>query len=163
MARLAVILMVSLAGTAGFVVSHAAVYAQQQPTAGTNDVRDSKLIEAVCGSCHAMGSVLRTHRTKQAWEEIIEWMMDEGAVLTDDEFDRVLRYLSVRSGRVDVNTATSEDLRAVLELTDDQVGRVMAARTAGRRILNLEQLAAVTSLPPAFLEARKARIAFEGE
>jgi hypothetical protein len=107
-----------------------------------------------------MGSIVRSHQTTRDWQALIEWMIDEGAVMTDEEFDRVLGYLSVRYGRVAVNLAPGDELRTVLELTDDQVRRLLAARTAGKKFLTLEDLAVAIDVAPAALAEREARIDF---
>jgi DNA uptake protein ComE-like DNA-binding protein len=86
--------------------------------------------------------------------------MDEGAVMSDDEFDRMVGYLSVRYGRVDVNTAPAEEIRHVLELTQGQAERIVAARSAGRRFAALKDVAEAAGVPADFVEARKARIEF---
>ena len=109
-----------------------------------------------------MGSIAGTHRTRQDWEEVLEWMIDEGAVMSDDEFERVFGYLSVRYGRVDINTAPADEIRHVLELTEGQANRVVAARTQGRRYETLEAVADAAGVPEAFFEARRAQVDFGG-
>jgi DNA uptake protein ComE-like DNA-binding protein len=125
-----------------------------------DDAADLKLVETVCGSCHTLDSILHTRHTRPGWEKIIDWMIDEGAAVTDEEYETVAAYLTRRHGKVDVNEAPLGELRAVLDLTDKDAARLIAARAAGRTFKTLTDLEAVLDVDLAFLEARKARIVF---
>jgi hypothetical protein len=157
MARLPVVLVAALAVTLT-TTPHATGQGSQPPPPDVVDAAGTKLLTTLCGSCHTRGSILATHRSKQDWEEVLEWMIDEGAVMSDDEFDRIFGYLSVRYGRVDINTAPVEDIRHVLELTEAQAERLVTARAAGRRFEAVKDVAEAAGVPVAFVEARKERI-----
>jgi len=150
-------------GTFGLVVAQTAAQDRGSAATGSADAAELKLITTVCGSCHTSRSILGTHRTTREWEEVLEWMADEGAVMSDDEFERLMRFLSVRYGRVKVNTAPVEELRLVLELSGDQAGKIIAARTGGRRFTTVEELASAADVPVGLLEARRARVDFESD
>jgi hypothetical protein len=122
-----------------------------------------KLVQTICGSCHAASSILGEHRTRHDWEEILEWMADEGAVMSDEEYEQMMAFLGVRYGLVAVNTASTEDIQTVLELTDDQAQRLDAARKAGARFRTLDDLARTTGIPAASLAERQDRIDFSAE
>lgn len=156
---------VPLAAIAGFAAALAVAPAvtREPPQASTRDATDAagrKLITTLCGSCHTAGSILGTHRAKHDWEEVLEWMIDEGAVMNGDEFEQILGYLSVRYGRVDINSAPAEEIRHVLELTEGQTDRIVSVRGAGRRFATLQDVADAAGAPVAFFEARKTRITF---
>lgn len=159
MARLPMVLVAALAATLT-ATPPATGQASQPSTPDAVDAAGTKLLTTLCGSCHTPRSILATHRSKQDWEDVLEWMMDEGAVMSDDEFDQMVGYLSVRYGRVDVNTAPAEEIRHVLELTQRQAERIVAARTAGRRFAALKDVAGTAGVSADFVEARKARIGF---
>lgn len=157
MARLPMVLVAALASA----LTGAPPATGQAPQSSPPDAVDAagtKLLTTLCGSCHTPRSILATHRSKQDWEEVLEWMIDEGAVMSDDEFDQMIGYLSVRYGRVDINAAPAEDIRHVLELTQGQAERIVAARTAGRRFAAVKDVAETAGVPADFVEARKARI-----
>jgi hypothetical protein len=127
----------------------------------TSEAEGTKLLTTLCGSCHTRGSIVGEHRSTQNWEEVLEWMIDEGAVMSDDEFDRMLGYLSVRYGRVAINTAPADEIRHVLELTAAQAERIVSARQRGRRFAAVAEVAEVTGVPSDVLAPRKQRIAFD--
>ena len=155
-------LLASLAFLIGLAITRAAPQAPATPAeaeAGP-DATGITLVRSVCGGCHAASSILGEHRTRHDWTEILEWMANEGAVMNDEEYEQMLRFLSVRYGLVAVNTAEAEDVQAVLELNDEQIGRLVAARSAGTSFRNLDDLSRTIGVPAASLESRKARIDF---
>ena len=146
----------------------AATATAQQPVspatvpASGSDAADLKLVQTVCGGCHARNSMLGTYRTRGEWEQVLDWMVDEGAVMSDDEYARVLGFVAVEYGRVDVNTASGDDIRSVLEVTEAQAARVVAAR--GRAPLKtFDALASALGVTPAALEPKQKRITFESD
>lgn len=146
---------------AALVTPRAAAPGRQADAPAVSDVEGAKLISTLCGSCHARGSVLAAHRSHGDWEEILEWMIDEGAVMSDEELARVLAYLSVAYGRVAVNRAPADEIRLVLELTAAQADRLAMARATPRRFSTTRELAEAAGVPMAFVEARVARIDFD--
>jgi hypothetical protein len=48
----------------------------------------------ICTQCHDLGRVRRTRLGAEGWAEILQTMLNEGAPLTDRDFETVLRYLS---------------------------------------------------------------------
>jgi hypothetical protein len=135
-----------------------AVGQQSASRTAPTDAANLKLLDSVCGACHTRSAIVGTHRTRRDWEEVLEWMLDEGATMSDDEFAQMLAFLSVRYGSVDVNAATADDIRSVLELTEAQASRLVAARTAGRRFVTTQDVADAAGVPASHIESRKARV-----
>lgn len=134
---------------------------QQAPAPPASaDAADLKRLDTICGGCHTRGSIVGTHRTTQDWKEVLEWMADEGAVMSDEEFGQILAYLSVRAGRVNINTAPGDEIARVLELTGPEADRIVAARAGGRQLATTMDVATTARVPVAQIEARKARITF---
>ena len=48
----------------------------------------------ICTQCHDLGRVRRTRLSAEGWAEILQTMLNEGAPLTDKDFETVLRYLA---------------------------------------------------------------------
>jgi mono/diheme cytochrome c family protein len=161
MARPPMVLVAALAATLTATPRATGQTSQSSPPDAV-DAAGTKLLTTLCGSCHTRGSILATHRSKQDCEEVLEWMIDEGAVMSDDEFDQMMGYLSVRYGRVDINAAPAEDIRHVLELTQVQAERIVAARTGGQRFAAVKDVAEAAGVPADFVEARKERIGWGG-
>lgn len=51
-------------------------------------------VQKVCGSCHGADVTVQKGRTRQEWGQVIATMVTRGAKATDEEFARVLDYLS---------------------------------------------------------------------
>ena len=48
----------------------------------------------ICTQCHDLGRVRRTRLSAEGWAEVLQTMLNEGAPLTDKDFETVLRYLA---------------------------------------------------------------------
>ena len=48
----------------------------------------------ICTQCHDLGRVRRERLSAEGWAEILQAMLNEGAPLTDKDFETVLRYLA---------------------------------------------------------------------
>jgi cytochrome c5 len=51
-----------------------------------------------CTMCHDLGRIRFGRRTPEEWEETLVSMLNEGAPLSDEDFARVHRYLSINFG-----------------------------------------------------------------
>jgi cytochrome c5 len=51
-----------------------------------------------CTMCHDLKRIKFGHRSPEEWEETLSSMLNEGAMLSDDEFNRVHHYLSRNFG-----------------------------------------------------------------
>src|SRR5271170_680460 len=80
-------------------------------------------VQRVCGTCHAAQIVMSRKASKEGWERIVADMVEKGATATDAEFDEVLVYLVKNfpdtgvSTKINVNTASADDLAATLEIS----------------------------------------------
>jgi quinoprotein glucose dehydrogenase len=55
-------------------------------------------VEALCGQCHAFETITRTRRSRQQWQAQVDSMIAKGAQISDDDFDKVVEYLTVHYG-----------------------------------------------------------------
>jgi quinoprotein glucose dehydrogenase len=55
-------------------------------------------VERLCGQCHAFDVVTRTRRSRQQWQAQVESMIAKGAQIADDDFDKVVEYLTTHYG-----------------------------------------------------------------
>jgi mono/diheme cytochrome c family protein len=53
-----------------------------------------EVVLTVCTQCHDLGRVRRERLSPEGWAEILQAMLNEGAPLTDKDFEAVLRYLA---------------------------------------------------------------------
>jgi hypothetical protein len=51
-----------------------------------------------CGGCHDIGTFSGVRRSQDAWETTITNMINFGAMISDDDFDTVLTYLTAYLG-----------------------------------------------------------------
>ncbi len=59
------------------------------------------LFEGVCSGCHTLERVKAQHRSKEEWRVSTRAMIDQGAVLTPEETDKLLDYLVKNFGPED--------------------------------------------------------------
>ena len=57
-----------------------------------------KLVERACLSCHNAHAIVIKRASADDWAEEVDKMVARGAVLTDDENDQVVEYLSTHYG-----------------------------------------------------------------
>jgi DNA uptake protein ComE-like DNA-binding protein len=115
----------------------------------------------LCSDCHSLEVVTLRRYNPRGWEEVLEEMSRQGTVFTDENYDAVLRYLSVHFGRVNVNEADADSLALVLELTPEQAQRIVGHRSKVKAFETLPELIDVLAVDPAFIQDRKARVLFK--
>jgi quinoprotein glucose dehydrogenase len=84
----AALLAFALPGTSP--ASHAASSSQSAP--GQLDVG------RLCGQCHSFDVVTRTRRSRQQWQALVESMIAKGEQISDEDFDKVVDYLTTHYG-----------------------------------------------------------------
>jgi cytochrome c5 len=69
------------------------------PTASSSQSAPGQLnVERLCGQCHAFDVVTRTRRSRQQWQGQVESMIAKGSQISDDDFDKVVEYLTTHYG-----------------------------------------------------------------
>ncbi len=65
-------------------------------TAGRSlpDAVDRELVMEACTRCHGIDLVLAQPRAPDEWFQVVSMMVASGMALTDDEYGRVVTYLS---------------------------------------------------------------------
>jgi len=149
--------------TLGLVVSvtiSAGIAAGQDTKSDLPDAPGKESLQQVCSSCHDLDTVTATHRSKTAWQQTIDDMVDRGASGSDDDMAAILSYLTTFYGRVNVNTATVEEMQKSLDLSAKEARAIVAYREHNGKINNLDELKKIPGLDPDKLEAKRASIAF---
>lgn len=123
------------------------------------DAMDKKAFEAVCGACHTIGLVTG-FRSEPEWTDTIEQMVKLGAKGSDEQFDRLLRFLLRNLTKVNVNTATAPQIASVLDLADAAAEAVVKRRNEIGEFKGLDELKKIPGVDAAKIEARKDRIVF---
>jgi competence ComEA-like helix-hairpin-helix protein len=110
------------------------------------DDHPATAFKRVCSSCHDAERILATRRTRTQWEEVIEKMIDRGAVGTEDDFVAAEQYLLRVSGRVNVNRALSNDIVSVLGLTEKDADAITEYRKANGDFKDFDDLCKVPGI-----------------
>ncbi|MEM1189339.1 MAG: hypothetical protein AAGI72_12480 [Pseudomonadota bacterium] len=58
------------------------------------DAIDRELVLEACTRCHGIDLVLAQPRARDEWIQVVSMMVGSGMALTDDEYGRIVTYLS---------------------------------------------------------------------
>lgn len=81
------------------VLALAAAAALAEPAPGLPEAPGRAETLAACGQCHAIDGVMSRSLTRRQWEVQVETMILKGAAVRDEDFDRIVEYLSTHAGR----------------------------------------------------------------
>lgn len=114
----------------------------------------------LCVRCHPVDKIVEGRRYPAQWDQVIEQMVARGATGTDAEFDTVYDFLVTHYGRVQINTATADEIAQVLHL-DQSVAETIVQQRRTTPIADFEALKAVPGVPVAELEKLRDAIVFQ--
>jgi competence protein ComEA len=80
---------------ATFLLLALPVQAQSPLPEGEN----KKLVEKICLDCHGAENFVTRRLDKEGWEKVIGEMIERGAKGSDDDFDKVVAYLTAKFGK----------------------------------------------------------------
>ena len=131
-------------------------HATQEPAAKSTEAEGKAILAKLCVDCHAIDAVMRQRRTLTGWEEIIDTMVAQGAGGTDDELQKIIQYLVVVVGKVNVNKDNARNLQAVLEIPAPLADAVIK----GRPYAAIADLAKVPCLDIKAITEKSERVGF---
>jgi competence ComEA-like helix-hairpin-helix protein len=128
----------------------------------------------ICSQCHSTTVVTRLRNSEDGWSAVVDDMVSRGAQGTDDEFNRVVKYLAANFGpnspggttkpaataKVNVNQASEKDLTATLGLTAADAQAIVHYRDTTGKFKDWNDLAKVPNIDTAKLATQKDRIEF---
>ena len=117
-------------------------------------------VERVCILCHPFENIIKTRRTARDWSDQVTTMSQRGAPGTDPEFTLIKKYLTRYYGIVRVNTASAEELSAVLGLPAKVAAAVVEYRTANGKFADIAALEKVAGVDKAKLEEQPEALRF---
>jgi competence protein ComEA len=123
-------------------------------------VREANSLQAVCGKCHNLQIVTNTPRSLDDWRDTMQAMVDRGASGTDDQYDDILDYLHRTMTTIDVNSADADELATVLNTSESTV-KLITARRAGRKFVDLADLKTIPGIDAATLDSKSRLIYFQ--
>lgn len=131
--------------------------AEQQ--AGHANTSDQEAFTKVCGACHP-ASAVNGLRTLSEWRDTVEHMISIGARGTDEDFDSVMRVLERMLTKVNVNTANSDEIAPVMNISDTVAQAIVTYRSTHGNFKSLSDLKKVPGLDAAKVDSRKDRVLF---
>jgi competence ComEA-like helix-hairpin-helix protein len=138
----------------------AAVQAQDLP-----DGKGKDLVDDRCSSCHGLDLLLAEHDSKAQWSQIVNEMVSRGATGTPEELATIVDYLAANFGsevaKINVNTATAEELQSSLTLSAPEAAAIVQYRKDHRKIKDWAALSKVPGIDSKKLESHKDRITFD--
>lgn len=117
-------------------------------------------VQTACTKCHSLDQVTSTRKTRLAWEQTIDDMSGRGADISDADREIISRYLTAYFGKLNVNTATEDDLQSFLGFSKESAKALTSYRDQNGRIKNLDQLKTIPGMDTTLIEAKKDLIAF---
>src|ERR1700691_3420338 len=82
----------------------------------------------LCRDCHDLDTVTMENRTKDGWKKTVAKMGERGAEGTDEQFEAVIQYLSKNFGRINVNTATADEIVAGIGFSAKEADAIVGYR-----------------------------------
>jgi competence protein ComEA len=118
--------------------------------------------EKICSTaCHTLDKVYEKRRTAREWADVMTQMATAGASATDAQFATVKRYLIRYFGSVPVNTATAEELSAVLGLSAKDAKAIVDHRNTHGPFADTATLLKVAGIDRAKIEAQPEALVFK--
>jgi competence ComEA-like helix-hairpin-helix protein len=123
------------------------------------DGKGKEAVKKVCSGCHELSTVVGSRRTKIGWERNVDDMVLQGAEGSDEELSAVVEYLTAHFGKINVNTASLQDLTS-LGLVEKEAQAIVAYRQQNGKIKDFEELTKVPGVSAEKLQGMRRRIAF---
>ena len=120
-----------------------------------------ELMDRACRMCHPIENVTRIRRTVREWADVLTTMQGRGANATEDEFEAIHWYLNRYFGVVRVNTATVDELAAVLGLKMKEAQAIVDYRKANGSIADLAALLKIEGIDRAKIEEQPDALRFQ--
>jgi competence protein ComEA len=127
---------------------------------GPSEVNGKAVMQRACVQCHEIGVVTGTRYTEAGWRQMVDSMVQRGAVLSDPETEDVIAYLTKNFGKMNVNKATAAQIEEELGLTEEEARAIVSYREQHGDIKSLEQLKSVPGVSADKIQAKAAAIAF---
>lgn len=130
------------------------------------------LVVSSCQGCHALTVITSQHKDESAWTDTIVEMRNRGANGSDEDMEKIIRYLatnfgpasaassSTASAKVNVNSAAASDLVSGLSLTQSDADAIVAYRDKNGKFKDLASLKQVPGVDAAKIDAAKDKIEF---
>ena len=130
------------------------------PAQATQTDNQQALLQKVCGSCHTLGKVTGSRRSRSQWEEVTDKMIAAGAKASDEEFTAVINYLASQYGRANVNTASASEIAEATGLSEQEAEAIVKYRKEKGKFEDFEALSKTPGVAIEKLEKSRDAISF---
>ena len=118
-------------------------------------------LERVCVACHPFENIVKTRRTLPEWNDQVTNMAMRGAPGTETDFTLAKKYLTRYYGVVKVNSASAEELSAVLGLPSKIAAALVEYRQTNGKFTDLASMTKVEGVDKAKLEENADALKFD--
>ncbi|WP_263409762.1 ComEA family DNA-binding protein [Terriglobus tenax] len=145
----------------------AAYQSDEHPEFPAGEGRDVTL--RVCSRCHSPNNILSRPQSREGWEATLAKMVDMGATASDEDFAKILDYVSKNfpapgaggaTAHVNVNKAAAADLVKGLGLTEKEAAALVDYRTKNGDFKALSDLKKVPDVDGSKIDDKKDIIEF---
>jgi competence ComEA-like helix-hairpin-helix protein len=121
-----------------------------------------QLVNKACNTaCHGLEKLDEMRRPARDWSNQVGEMALKGAVGTDAQFATIKKYLTRYYGVVEVNTATAEELSAVMGFSTKDAQAIVAYRTANGKFADAAALSKVPGIDKSKIEEQPEALRFK--
>lgn len=128
------------------------------------DAPNKNLVISKCTQCHGADMFVTHRQSASAWDNTVSMMQSKGLVLSDEDYDKVLAYLSTNlaplPSTVNVNTISASELQKALGLTDKEAACIVSARATHGNFKDWHEVAKVEGVDSKKIEAKKDMLSF---
>ncbi|HXJ40585.1 MAG TPA: helix-hairpin-helix domain-containing protein [Bryobacteraceae bacterium] len=118
--------------------------------------------QRICGQCHGVEMATKLRMNEERWAGVVDDMVSRGAQGTQDEFDRVAKYLAknfgpdtpVAGARLSINKATAKEMTAA-GIAEDAAAAIVGYREKNGPYKTWQDLEKVPGLDLKKLEGKK--------
>ncbi|HXR40228.1 MAG TPA: helix-hairpin-helix domain-containing protein [Terracidiphilus sp.] len=119
----------------------------------------------VCVKCHSPNIILAYGQNRTGWENTITKMARLGAKGSDDDYSDIADYLTANFPpstiqRIFVNMATDKQIAAILDISLDDAGAIVAYRDKVKGFKSLEDMKKVPNVDTKKIDANKDHLVF---
>lgn len=127
------------------------------------DDEGKALVTRACGDCHGLGTVMARRLPPAEWKDVVDDMVSRGAEADEADVKKITLYFTQHAGRADVNSASEDDLKAVLGLSGDEAASLVKARSGGAAFKTIDDVKKVPGIDAKKLDEHKDAIAFSAQ
>lgn len=120
------------------------------------------MVVKLCTDCHPVGQIIRRRESRAKWNALIAQMISEGADINDENYDKVLTYLSVVLGKkVRINQADAVVIAETFDIDKDLAAAIVKYRSEKGPFKSWKDVAAVPGVDAELVEALKDNLDFD--